>query len=141
MKPFISTTLYGVINWAGSLLLITSPFFLGYYKVGGAALFLPLLIGWLEFIMAVFSDNEHGLIRVFPMEMHLFLDVVVGSFLLASPFVYAFSDKIFWPQLLLGGLFFIAGIFTKKSPLTTAPHNVAEGQLTSVDSEEGRLSH
>jgi hypothetical protein len=137
MKPFISTKFYGVINWVGCILLIASPWntpwYSGFYVYGGAALFLPLLIGWLEFIMAVFSNNEHGLIKVFPMEMHLFLDVIVGSFLMASPFIYAFSHQVFWPQVLLGGMFFFAGIFTKGS-LLTKEHVYPQGQLTGTDS-------
>jgi hypothetical protein len=118
MKPFISLSFYGVINWCAAALLLGSPWVLGYYKVGGAALFLPLLFGWIEFIMAVFSNNKHGFIKQFPMEMHLFLDVIIGSFLLASPFVYHYDNKVFWPQLLVGGLIFIAGAFTHKSPFT-----------------------
>ena len=133
MKPFISTKFYGVINWIGCILLMGTPWVMGYYTLGGAALFLPLLIGWLEFIMAVFSDSEHGLIRVFPMDMHLFLDVIVGSFLMASPFIYAFSGDVFWPQVLLGGMFFFVGIFTKGS-LLTKEHVYPQGQLQGTDS-------
>ena len=136
MKPFISLNTYGVINWLVVVLLWGSPWALGYYKVGGSALFLPLLFGWIEFIMAVFSNNKHGFFRQFPMEMHLFLDVIIGSFLLMSPFVYAFSDRVFWPQVLIGGLIFIAGAFTHKSPFTERyRRHLPEGQLQSTDSE------
>jgi hypothetical protein len=136
MKSFISLSFYGFINWLVVVLLLGSPFALGYYKVGGAALFLPLLFGWIEFIMAVFSNNKHGLVKQFPMEMHLFLDVIIGSFLLASPFVYHFDDRVFLPQVLIGGLIFIAGAFTHKSPFTDKfRHHAPEGLLQSVDSE------
>jgi hypothetical protein len=136
MKPFISLSTYGVINWLAVILLLGSPWALGFYKLGGAALFLPLLFGWIEFIMAVFSDNKHGFIKQMPMEMHLFLDVIMGSFLLMSPFIFHFSDKVVWPQVLIGGLVFIAGTFTRKSPFTDKyRHHLPEGQLQSVDSE------
>ena len=136
MKPFISLSTYGVINWLAVVLLLGSPWALGFYKLGGAALFLPLLFGWLEFIMAVFSNNKHGFIKQMPMEMHLFLDVIMGSFLLMSPFIFHFSDKVVWPQVLIGGLVFIAGAFTHKSPFTDKyRHHLPEGQLQSVDSE------
>jgi len=135
MKPFISTKFYGVLNYGVALLLLLTPWYLGYYQFGGAALFLPLLIGWLQLIMAIFSNNSHGFIKVFPMEMHLFLDVITGSFLMCSPFVYGFSEKVFWPQVLLGAIIFFAGVFTQKSPFTTRHHTLAEGQLTSTDSE------
>jgi hypothetical protein len=136
MKPFISLSTYGVINWLAVVLLLGSPWALGFYKLGGAALFLPLLFGWLEFIMAVFSNNKHGFIKQMPMEMHLFLDVIMGSFLLMSPFIFHFSDKVVWPQVLIGGLVFIAGAFTHKSPFTDKfRHHLPEGQLQSIDSE------
>ena len=136
MKPFISLSTYGVINWLAVVLLLGSPWALGFYKLGGAALFLPLLFGWLEFIMAVFSNNKHGFIKQMPMEMHLFLDVIIGSFLLMSPFIFHFSDKVVWPQVLIGGLVFIAGAFTHKSPFTDKfRHHLPEGQLQSIDSE------
>ena len=136
MKPFISLSTYGVINWLAVVLLLGSPWALGFYKLGGAALFLPLLFGWLEFIMAVFSNNKHGFIKQMPMEMHLFLDVIMGSFLMMSPFIFHFSDKVVWPQVLIGGLVFIAGAFTHKSPFTDKyRHHLPEGQLQSVDSE------
>jgi len=138
MKPFISLNTYGVINWCAVVLLLGSPWALGYYKVGGVAFFLPTLFGWIEFIMAVFSNNKHGFIKQFPMEMHLFLDVIIGSFLLASPFVYGFAGRtgLFWPQVLIGGLIFIAGAFTHKSPFTDKyRHHLPEGQLQGTDSE------
>ncbi|WP_158990837.1 SPW repeat protein [Mucilaginibacter sp. L196] len=136
MKPFISLSTYGVINWLAVVLLLGSPWALGFYKLGGAALFLPLLFGWIEFIMAVFSNNKHGFIKQMPMEMHLFLDVIMGSFLLMSPFIFHFSDKVVWPQVLIGGLVFIAGAFTHKSPFTDRfRHHLPEGQLQSIDSE------
>lgn len=141
MKPFISLSTYGVINWVAVVLLLACPWISlsgepAFYTLGGAALFLPLFFGWLEFIMAVFSDNKHGLIKQMPMEMHLFLDVIIGSFLLMSPFIFHFSDKLLWPQLLIGGLVFVAGAFTQKSPFTSKyQHHLPEGQLQSIDSE------
>jgi hypothetical protein len=141
MKPFISKGFYGVINYVGALLLMASPWLFKFDHIGGASFFLPLVYGWLQLIMAIFSNSKHGLIRIFPMQMHHVLDVLGGSFLLMSPWVYAYSPKIFWPQLALGGLFFIAGIFTKGSPLLGPPHEAAhEAGITSVDSHEGRLN-
>jgi hypothetical protein len=161
MKPFISTKFYGVMNYVLALFLISSPWFipsnagsspalwikpgdagLAYFHVGGAALFFPTIIGWLQLVMAFFSASKHGVIRQFPMQMHFFLDVITGSFLFASPFVYGFSEKICWPQMLVGALLMIFGIFTQKSPFTTPPpHPQPQGGLTSVDYEESTLMH
>lgn len=142
MRPFIPTAVYGVINYLLSFTLIASPWLFGLVNVSSAALLIPIYIGWLQFIMAVFVDNETGFVKQFPMQIHLVLDVLMGFILMVSPWLYTFSShNHFWPALLLGGLLFCLGIFTKKSPFLTRPHHsVPEGQLTSTDSTEGRLS-
>jgi hypothetical protein len=63
MKPFISTAVYGVLNYIVALTLIASPWLFGFANVSSAALFLPLYIGWLQLIMAIFSNNETGFIK------------------------------------------------------------------------------
>jgi|ERR1700744_4666187 len=142
MKPFISKTFYGVINYACAILLIASPWLFGFAQYGGASLFMPLLIGWLQLIMAIFSDNPLGFIKVFPMQMHNTLDVLTGSFLMCLPWTYDFSSKVFWPHLVFGALLLINGIFVSQSPfLTRATASLPEGGLASIDSTDGRLNH
>lgn len=142
MKPFISTTMYGVINWVSALLLIASPWLFNFAQYGGGGLLMPILLGWLQLIMAIFSDNPLGFIKVFPMQMHNVLDVMVGSFLMCMPWSYAFSGKVFWPHLIFGALMCINGIFVQKSPfLVRATPHLPEGGFTSTDSLEGRLDH
>ena len=134
MKPFISKNFYGVINYVGAILLMASPWLFKFDHVGGASFFLPLVFGWLQLIMAIFSLNSHGLIKIFPLQMHHVLDVLGGSFLLMSPWVFTYSQYVFWPQLILGSVFFLAGIFTKGSPLFEAePSEAHEAGITSID--------
>ena len=145
MKPFISTAFYGVLNYIIALTLIGSPWFFGLKDVSSAAFLLPLYIGWLQLIMAIFVDNETGFVKKFPMQIHLALDVVMGFILAVSPWLYSFSTKnsgkAFWPALLIGCLLFFLGLFTKNSPFTTVRHRAASaGALVSTDSFEGRLN-
>jgi hypothetical protein len=129
------------LNYILSLTLIASPWLFGYADVSSAALLIPIYIGWLQLIMAIFVDNETGFVKQFPMQMHLVLDVVMGFIIMVSPWLWDFSSKVFLPQLLMGLLLFCMGLFTKKSPFTTKPHHSApEGVYTSIDSTEGRLS-
>jgi len=117
MKGFISTKTYGFLNYVVALLMISTLWtFGGTLHVGGAALFLPLIIGWLQLIMAIFAKNEMGFIKQFPMVMHNVGDVIMGSFLFCSPWVYAFSDRMVLPQLIFGAYLLIVGCFTKGSP-------------------------
>jgi hypothetical protein len=142
MKPFISTTFYGVINYTCAILLIASPWLFNFAQYGGASLFMPIIIGWLQLIMAIFSDNPLGFIKVFPMQMHNCLDVLTGSFLMCLPWTYDFASKVSLPHFVFGAIFLIAGIFVHKSPfLTRATPNLHEAGITSLDSSEGRLNH
>lgn len=135
MKPFISTAVYGVLNYILALTLIAAPWLFDLADISSAAFFLPMYIGWLQLIMAIFSNNETGFIKQFPLTIHFVLDVLMGFVLMVSPWLYTFSSKAFWPELLLGGLLFCMGLFTKKSPFTTRnPHNHSVGFLTSTDS-------
>jgi hypothetical protein len=134
MKSFIPTTFYAVLNYVIALLLISTLWTFDTLHIGGAALFLPLIIGWLQLIMAIFADNKLGFLKVFPMSMHNVNDVIMGSFLMCSPWVYDFSSKLWIPQVLFGGALFIMGIFTKGSPLLNKEHKLQQGGLTSTDS-------
>ena len=146
MKPFISTAFYGVVNYILALTLIASPWLFDLVNVSSAALFIPIYIGWLQLIMAIFTNSETGFIKQFPLQIHLVLDVIMGFFLLVSPFLYTFSSKLSgtaWiPAVVLGGLLIFMGNFTKKSPWLTPMHESVPqgGSMTSVDSSEGRLS-
>jgi hypothetical protein len=132
MKPFISTSFFGLINYVIALTLMASPWLFGFDR--GAAFFLPLVFGWLQLIMAIFSRNKFGFLKAFPVSMHCFLDVVGGFILATSPFIYGYyATTVFIPQLLLGSLVVFLGIFTKKSPLTDEPQHVfRDGLLNST---------
>jgi hypothetical protein len=141
MKPFISTAFYGFFKYILSLTLIASPWLFNLADVSSAALLIPIYFGWLQLIMNIFADTEASPIRQFPLQMNCVVDLIMGFFLFVSPWLYTFSHRAFWPEVLLGGLLIFLGSFTKKSPFTTkAHHAVSEGQLISQDSIEGRLN-
>ena len=134
MKPFISTAVYGVLNYIIALTLIATPWLFDLVHVSNAALLLPIYIGWLQLIMAIFSRNETGFIKQFPLTIHHVLDVLMGFLLMVSPWLYVYSPKV-WPEVILGAILFLMGLFTKKSPFTTKnKHNHNVGFLASTDS-------
>jgi len=141
MKPFISTTFFGGLSYIIAFTMIASPWLFHFVDVSSAALLIPMYVGWLQFIMAVFSDNKTSMIRQFPMQTHLAIDMLMGFIVVISPWLYTFSDRIFLPQLIFGLLLMALALFTKKSPFTTKPHRpLPEGLLNSTASTEGRLS-
>ncbi len=119
MNPFISRSFYGVINYVTALISMASPWLFHFADLGSAPLFLPITIGWVQLIMAIFSNNSHGFIKIFPMPTHNVLDVFSGFILAVSPFLYGFAfveNGVFLPHVLIGATFLIAGLFTHGSP-------------------------
>ena len=137
MKPFISTAFFGVLTYLVALTLIASPWIFGLVDVSSAALFLPIYFGWLQLIMAIFSNNNTGFIPQFPIRTHMALLTIMGFVLLVSPWLYTFSDKACWPEVLFGLLLMCMGIFTKKSPFS----DNANKELTPANALGGRLNN
>ncbi|WDF53777.1 SPW repeat domain-containing protein [Mucilaginibacter sp. KACC 22063] len=118
MKPFISPKAQGVLAYILGILLASSPWLFGFYKFGGAALFMPLCIGSMITIMSIFSTTG-GFIKVFPIATNLTLTTFVGFIVMVSPFLWAFSNNVWIPHFALGLLVFGLGIFSTYSPFTT----------------------
>jgi len=143
MKPFISTSFYGVFKYFFGAFMIAAPWIFGIADVASAALLIPIYFGWLQLIMNVFADTSASPLRKFPIQMNMVVDMVMGFFILCSPYVYGFGmrNNVYLPEILIGGVLIILALFTHKSPFTTGVHKtVREGQLTSLDSQEGRLN-
>lgn len=138
MKSFIPTAVYGVLNYIIALTLIASPWLFGFNNVSSAALFMPIYMGWLQLIMAIFLNNETGFIKQFPIKIHFVIEVAMGFILAVSPFLYTFSWKESFGQacvpVLFGLLLMFLGIFTHKSPFTDKAHApLEEGTLVSTE--------
>jgi hypothetical protein len=116
MKTFISTKFHAVLDYVGGILITASPWIFGFYNVGGAALFIPLVLRGLQIFMVLFTNHEGGLIKVIPLQIHLIMDMLVGFILIVAPFLYNFYPLVFLPHVLLGLFAFSSGIFTKSSP-------------------------
>jgi NADH:ubiquinone reductase (H+-translocating) len=98
---FLSTVIHGAIDYLAAVLLIVSPFLFGFAD-GGAAQWLPMLIGAAVIGYSLLTDYELGAARRIGMPGHLALDGALGLLLAASPWLYGFADRVFWPHVLLG---------------------------------------
>jgi hypothetical protein len=116
MKTFIPSGAHAVLDYVGGLLITTLPFITGAYRFNSAALFIPLLFGSMQMIMTIFTEHQGGFIKVFPLQLHLALDMLVGFLLIVSPFLYGFYVITWVPYVLLGLLSFSAALFTRRSP-------------------------
>ena len=112
---FISTRTHGVLDYVVGALLIVVPYILGFAD-GTAAQWVPQLLGLVAIGGALMTDYELGVVRVIPLPVHLMIDIGSGALLALSPWLFGFSDRVFWPHLLVGIMEIGAGLTTRTLP-------------------------
>ena len=58
--------------------------------------------GSLGLLYSLLTKYKMGVIKIIPINIHLMLDTILGTFLAASPWLFGFADKVFLPHLVLG---------------------------------------
>jgi hypothetical protein len=83
---------HGVADYVCGLLLLLAPNLLGFADTPGAAAWVPRVVGFMVLLQAMTTDYEVGVIKTLPIGMHLKTDYIVGAFLIASPWLFGFSQ-------------------------------------------------
>lgn len=109
---FISTAVHGVLDYVMGVVLIASPWIFDFAD-GGAAMYVPIIIGAVTIVQGLFTQYEVSLVDVIPMKMHLGVDALAGALLAASPWLFGFAEQVFWPHLVFGLLEIGGAIFTE----------------------------
>ncbi len=112
---FISTRMHGMVDYVMGLLLIVAPFLFG-FATGGAAQWVPIVLGVVMLAQALMTKYELGLVHLIPMPVHLTMDLLSGALLLVSPWLFGFADTVYLPHVILGLLEIGASLTTEKAP-------------------------
>ena len=104
---FVPTAVHGVFDYVGGVGLIASPFIFGFFKMGGIAVALPIVLGLGLVLYSLLTNYELGIpaLRFIPMSVHLTVDFVAAAFLLVAPFLFGYSSQglnVWLPQVLAG---------------------------------------
>jgi hypothetical protein len=116
----IPTRIHGMLDYATGLLLLISPYLFGFSDVGGAAQYIPMLLGAAIIGLSLVTDYELSIAKLIPMPMHLAGDVGAGVLLAASPWLFGFADQVYWPHVIVGLAEIGAGLMTRTTPDRTA---------------------
>ena len=114
---FIPTRIHAVVDYVTGLLLIVAPFVFRFAD-GGAAQWVPMLLGTAIIIMSLMTDYELSMSRMIPMPAHLMVDAAGGLLLLGSPWIFGFADRVFWPHVIIGLFEIGTAIMTRTTPDT-----------------------
>ncbi len=111
----IATKTHGLMDYLMGIVLVLSPFVLG-FATGGVAMWLPIIIGIAVILYSMFTDYEYGASPNISMRTHLGLDIAGGLILAISPWLFGFVNIVFWPHLILGLAVVVTGLMTDKVP-------------------------
>lgn len=111
----IPTRVHGIIDYLTGVLLLAAPFIFGFAD-GTAAQWLPMLLGTMTILMSLFTRYELSIAKVIPLPVHLVVDVASGLLLAASPWLFGFADRIWWPHVVVGLMEIAVPLFTRRQP-------------------------
>ncbi len=83
---------HSAIEYVAALLLIVAPFLIGFTDTG-AATAVSIVAGVLVLVIAASTDWTLSLTRAIALPAHALLDFTLAGLLIASPFIFGFSDR------------------------------------------------
>jgi uncharacterized membrane protein YtjA (UPF0391 family) len=119
----IPTFVHGIFDYIGGIALLAAPNIFGFAEVGGAAVWVPRILGVIILLQSLITAYELSIAKMLPMRMHLMNDYIASLFLAASPWLFGFAGgpaNQWMPHLVVGvGYFFIA-LMTETAPRSAA---------------------
>jgi hypothetical protein len=97
--------LHGVIDYLFGSALINLPFGIRATGLGQSLNVedaLPVALGIVVILYSLLTEYEKGLLRWIPFPAHLAIDLAGGVLLVASPWLFGFSDVVRWPHIPVG---------------------------------------
>ena len=113
---FIPTRMHAPLDYIVGAGLIAAPWIFQFSDLTTpTVLSIVLGIGLIGY--SLFTDYELGVWRVAPMSVHNLIDIVAGTVLAASPWVFGFADEganVWLPFLVVGLAAIFLGLTTKQ---------------------------
>jgi VIT1/CCC1 family predicted Fe2+/Mn2+ transporter len=89
-QGLFSRAVHGLLEYVFGGLLIASPFLFGFDS--GSATAVAIVLGVVMLVVAATADTPTGLQRSLRAPWHMVLDVMLAALLIASPFLFGFSE-------------------------------------------------
>lgn len=110
---FISTKIHGMLDYVIGFLLIASPWIFG-LAGGSAEMWVLIASGLFVLGQTIFTDFELGLVPKISVITHLRIDLMLGLFLIVSPWLFNFVVNGWVLQVTFGIFVILASLITRK---------------------------
>jgi hypothetical protein len=112
---FISTRVHGILDYLVGAFLMATPWVFGFWR-NGAESWVPIWLGAAAVVYSLLTNYELGAAKLLTMRAHLWLDLVSGVFLAASPWIFRFDNYVYVPHVVLGFLEIGVSLMTDRQP-------------------------
>jgi hypothetical protein len=86
----IPAFVHGVVEYLAAALFIAAPFLFAFDDDTATAV--SIVVGVLVLVVTAFTALPTGIIKSIPVQAHVVVDYLLAALLIASPFVFAFTD-------------------------------------------------
>ncbi len=125
----ISRKTHGILDYGSAIFLIASPWLFGFSDVEPAKS-IAVGAGILIIVMSLMTNYESSMVKVIPMNIHLYMDILLGVFLLASPWIFKFNNETYLFHVIMGLFAIMSGVMTNSESLQhrydTNNHSIAK---------------
>jgi hypothetical protein len=97
----IPAFVHGLYEYVAAIALVAAPLVIGYDS--GAATAVSIVAGVLLLFLTATTASSTSLVSQVPLPVHVLLDYVLAAVLIASPFLFGFSDETAPTVVFIGG--------------------------------------
>jgi hypothetical protein len=124
----ISTFVHGILDYIWSALLIAAPWLFGYNRVG-IETYITDTIAAIVLTYSMFTRYELSFFKNISTRTHLWFDLALGAFLAASPWLFGFSGKVYFPHVVFGIFSIVVSLLTKRKS------TIEEAEINNTDTD------
>lgn len=127
---FLPLKVHTALDFIVGIALILAPNIFNFSDVGGAAVWLPRVIGIASIFLGLFTQGYgFAIYRLVPLKVHLWIDFLAGVLLALSPWIFSFSDEkaAAWvPHLVVGLALIVVSQVTQLTPVKASTATAKE---------------
>jgi hypothetical protein len=97
----INTRAHALCDYLLGIVLVAAPALFD-FSASSAGYVACLAAAGLLWVLAATTTFEYSLLKLVPLKVHLWTDLLTGVLLSASPFIWDFYEEVFKPHLVFG---------------------------------------
>jgi hypothetical protein len=109
----IPVNVHNFLDYLYAVLIIAAPWIFNFASEGPET-YVPVAAGILVLLMSLMTNYKYSAVKLIAYNTHLTLDILLGLFLIASPWLFGFSDYVYIPHVVFGVIAVVVSLMSKK---------------------------